>query len=231
MSARNRLSVLLATNRAAIRSYFTYLGRSADQSFALACVPVDVNTVAESTHELDACRVAVIDVGSDPTIALAMCVELQARRADLPKIALLCCPHSVTHWHVQALVAAGVHSIVDLHAAEDETRRVLHTVAAGNVVLRIDLGAEGLTVLGGIAGTTGPAGHPVNKTDVRIVELVAQGLSDREIARRLHLSPHTVSHHIARVSDGVGARNRTALAAWAGGHGFYHPPAVPALRS
>jgi DNA-binding NarL/FixJ family response regulator len=58
---------------------------------------------------------------------------------------------------------------------------------------------------------------------VRIVELVAAGLPDREIARRLHLSPHTVSHHVGRLSEQVGARNRTALAAWAGAHGLYQP--------
>src|SRR2546426_849033 len=49
------------------------------------------------------------------------------------------------------------------------------------------------------------------------------GLPDYEIGARLHLSPHTVKHHIEALRDEVGARNRIELAAWAGQNGFYAP--------
>ena len=53
--------------------------------------------------------------------------------------------------------------------------------------------------------------------------LVAQGLSDREIGARLHLSRHTVHHKIERLRGDLGLRNRTELAAWAGRQGLYPP--------
>ena len=40
--------------------------------------------------------------------------------------------------------------------------------------------------------------------------LAAQGLSDREIATRLHISPRTVQNHLQRCYDKLGVHNRTA---------------------
>jgi DNA-binding NarL/FixJ family response regulator len=217
------LHVLLVTNRPAIRAIFAELGRSPDGGFSLGSAPLGVEAVAGRKHELAEADVAVIDVGSDPPLAVAVCNELHRGRTELPIVALVCCPHLVSYWHVQALVSACVSSILDLHASEDEIRRSLQSAAAGNVVLRVDLGHDGQTLLDGLAGGTGLVGHRTSETDLRIIQLVADGLSDREIAGLMHLSPHTVSHHVARLSDRVGARNRTALAAWAGSHGFHQP--------
>ena len=48
-------------------------------------------------------------------------------------------------------------------------------------------------------------------------------MSDREMAHQLHLSPHTIGHYVDRICGRVGVKNRVALAAWAGRHGYYHP--------
>jgi predicted ATPase/DNA-binding CsgD family transcriptional regulator len=47
----------------------------------------------------------------------------------------------------------------------------------------------------------------------RVAELVAEGLSNGEIARKLGISPTTVKAHLRRVFAKVGVENRTALAA------------------
>ncbi len=43
-----------------------------------------------------------------------------------------------------------------------------------------------------------------------ILGLLVAGCTDREIAARLHISPHTVKNHVTRLREKVGARNRTA---------------------
>jgi DNA-binding CsgD family transcriptional regulator len=48
-----------------------------------------------------------------------------------------------------------------------------------------------------------------------VVELVAQGLSDREIAAAMFLSPRTVNAHLRNIYAKTGARNRTDLTRWA----------------
>jgi DNA-binding CsgD family transcriptional regulator len=45
-----------------------------------------------------------------------------------------------------------------------------------------------------------------------VYDLVCEGLSNREIARRLFISPATVKVHVHHVFDKVGIRSRTALA-------------------
>jgi DNA-binding NarL/FixJ family response regulator len=225
----NGLQVLLATNRPAVRGFFGRLGGREEGAVAVNPLPLAPTALCGAHRAVAAAAVAVVDAGSDPVAAVALCHELRVHRADLPAIALVCCPHALTHWHVQAL-AGCVDSFLDLHAGEEEVLRALRSVAAGHVVLRLDLGRGGQALLERLAGgapgrPAGPARYPAGELDVRIVELVAAGLPDREIARRLHLSPHTVSHHVGRLSEQIGVRNRTALAAWAGAHGLYRSAA------
>jgi PAS domain S-box-containing protein len=51
--------------------------------------------------------------------------------------------------------------------------------------------------------------------DLRILELLARGLSNREIAVELHRSPHTIKDHIARIMQRLGARRRAEAVATA----------------
>lgn len=51
-----------------------------------------------------------------------------------------------------------------------------------------------------------------NATDRRIIELVAEGLADKEIASLVFLSPQTVRNRISHILYVSGARNRTQLA-------------------
>jgi DNA-binding CsgD family transcriptional regulator len=51
--------------------------------------------------------------------------------------------------------------------------------------------------------------------ELEVLRLVAGGLSDREIARRLVLSPHTVHRHVANIRTKLGLPSRAAAAAYA----------------
>src|SRR5690606_13495793 len=58
-----------------------------------------------------------------------------------------------------------------------------------------------------------------------VSRLVAQGMTNREVAAELYLSTKTVQFHLTRVYGKPGVRSRAALAAWLGGpHG---PPGRP----
>lgn len=45
--------------------------------------------------------------------------------------------------------------------------------------------------------------------ETTVLELLAAGLSNKEIAARLDVSPNTIKTHVARVLDKLGARRRT----------------------
>ncbi len=50
-------------------------------------------------------------------------------------------------------------------------------------------------------------------SDLRIVELLSSGYSNREIAEAVCLSPHTVKDHVARILQRLGARRRAEAVA------------------
>lgn len=58
-----------------------------------------------------------------------------------------------------------------------------------------------------------PAG--LSDRELEVLRLVAQGLTDEEIAIRLTLSPHTVHRHVANVRTKLGVTSRAAAAVWA----------------
>jgi DNA-binding CsgD family transcriptional regulator len=55
---------------------------------------------------------------------------------------------------------------------------------------------------------------------VEVLRLVARGLSSREIAERLTLSPKTVRNHTERIFAKTGAGNRVAASLYAVQHGL-----------
>ena len=65
-------------------------------------------------------------------------------------------------------------------------------------------------------GLTGPLHEPdLSPRELEVLRLVAEGLSDREIAGKLVLSPHTVHRHVANIRFKLGQPSRAAAAAQA----------------
>jgi DNA-binding NarL/FixJ family response regulator len=64
-----------------------------------------------------------------------------------------------------------------------------------------------------------PAGNPsrskaqttLTKWEQGVVDLVAEGLSNRDISRQLNLSEYTVRYYLFRIFNKVGASNRLEL--------------------
>jgi DNA-binding CsgD family transcriptional regulator len=49
----------------------------------------------------------------------------------------------------------------------------------------------------------------ISPREREVLELLAAGLSNKEIAERLHVSPHTVKTHVAHLYEKLDARRRT----------------------
>ncbi len=72
-----------------------------------------------------------------------------------------------------------------------------------------ELRACGITVPGAVASAAGLGALTPQQRE--IIELAAQGLSNREIAQRLHLSPRTVASHLHRSFPKLGVAGRLQL--------------------
>jgi pimeloyl-ACP methyl ester carboxylesterase len=61
---------------------------------------------------------------------------------------------------------------------------------------------------------------PLSAREAEVLRLVAEGLSDAEIAGRLIVSPHTVHRHVANIRFKLGQPSRAAAAAYAARRGL-----------
>jgi DNA-binding NarL/FixJ family response regulator len=203
---RDRLfRLLLASSRWSVHAYFAGLGACGLPGLVVAPVPENLDV-----QEADA---VAVDTGLDAPKAIALA---QALREQVPVVAVLCCPQSVTPWQLQELVRVGA-SVLDLAAPPEEAVRVLESVSRGGSVFHVHLRREHRAFLHEII----VGGDDGGEEKARLLGLLALGLPDHEIGRRLHLSRHTVKHRLEGLRNEVGVRNRIELAAWAGRHGFY----------
>jgi len=102
--------------------------------------------------------------------------------------------------------------------AVDEARTALAEFERFGAPRDADAAAE-LLRRHGVKGRTGPkdAGH-LTRREQEVLHLVSEGLSNAEIAGRLHLSTKTVGHHVSSVLAKLGVKSRGEAAAWAGRH-------------
>jgi DNA-binding NarL/FixJ family response regulator len=110
-----------------------------------------------------------------------------------------------------ALSLAGSSDAADVQRAHEELTRLGATAVAKKVALRLrDLGRR---VPRGPRPKTRANPRGLTEREWEIARLLAQGLSNAEIADRLVVSPKTVGHHVSAVLAKLGVRRRWEVAA------------------
>lgn len=66
----------------------------------------------------------------------------------------------------------------------------------------------------------------LTRRESEVADLVAEGLTNRQIAERLHLSERTAQNHVQHILDKLGVNTRSAVAAWAVGATAHSPAAA-----
>jgi len=87
---------------------------------------------------------------------------------------------------------------------------------------------QGLAILQSLPGRPRPspptaAERPLSQRETEIARLVAQGLSNREIGKRLFISERTVGSHIEHILNKLEFASRAQIAAWVVGRGLQKP--------
>ncbi|NPA26541.1 MAG: response regulator transcription factor [Chloroflexi bacterium] len=117
---------------------------------------------------------------------------------------------------VRAVVSG--EALVDLQVLQ----RVLNNLRAGRDPLDTGILSEPEPESGRGAETqkSGPLPEDLTDQEVRVLRLIAQGMSNQEIADRLHISLNTVKTHIKHIFSKLGVSDRTQAAVWAWRHGL-----------
>jgi DNA-binding NarL/FixJ family response regulator len=108
------------------------------------------------------------------------------------------------------LVRAGLRGWACLarDADADQLDLAVRSAEAGLVLLDLPLAATSLAVSGMV--TSAPqAMEPLTARELQVLQLVAQGLPNKGIARRLGISENTAKFHVASLCGKLGASSRT----------------------
>jgi len=120
---------------------------------------------------------------------------------------------------VVEFVKAGATGFVAKRARIDDLVATVRSVAGGaEVVLPPLTGALFSYIAKRAAGRSAPAvSDPVrmSKREQEVIDLIADGLSNKEIARRLHIATDTVKSHVHNILEKLALHNRLQIAAHA----------------
>ena len=84
----------------------------------------------------------------------------------------------------------------------------VRSAESGLVLLDLPLAATSLSMPATVAGATQTM-EPLTARELQVLQLVAQGLPNKGIARRLGISENTAKFHVASLSGKLGASSRT----------------------
>jgi len=133
---------------------------------------------------------------------------------------------------IQSALASGANGYLPKHSSAAVIQHALALILAGDTYVPADAlatSARAQAAPTAEAGTPNPLALPTRQRE--IVELVAQGLSNKEICRQLNISPNTVKTHLATIFETLGVRSRYeifALVHKAGGSPASASAPVPA---
>ena len=133
--------------------------------------------------------------------------------------------------YVYHALKAGASGFLLKDASRDQLTGAVRAVAVGETLLApsitrrlIEDFCRGPAPGSPVAGAAGG----LSERELGVVRLVAQGLSNAEIAARLYLSEATVKSHIARILAKLSLRDRVQVAVYAYEQGIVRPgQAVP----
>jgi DNA-binding NarL/FixJ family response regulator len=147
---------------------------------------------------------------------------LERLRTALPATHCIVLTASEKSDSLLAAISAGARGYLTKRATAEELRSAVLTVNGGGSVIAPSLAGHLLQ-----AYSRASTGEPdqlrptLTATEQEVLRLLTQGLTDRQIAERLYVSPRTVQNHLARVRQKTSLSRRSELARWAVMHAVY----------
>jgi DNA-binding NarL/FixJ family response regulator len=160
-------------------------------------------------------HVLLLDVGLGDEDSLSVAAAI---RRELPDARIIVMDLIPSNEDVAEFVNAGVSGFVLKDATFEEFVATIRSVAAGDKVLPPRL-TESLFAQ--IAREVASRGRGEVMADVRmtrrereVIELIGEGMSNKEIAQRLNIATHTVKSHVRNVMEKLSLHTRLQIAAY-----------------
>jgi len=122
------------------------------------------------------------------------------------------------HDDIAQFVTAGVSGFVSKDATFDEFVATVRAVAAGRKILPPSMTDSLFSQIAKAAEASAPARVPkdarMTRREHEVIELIGEGLSNKEIAQRLNIASHTVKSHVRNVMEKLALHTRLQIAAY-----------------
>jgi DNA-binding NarL/FixJ family response regulator len=160
--------------------------------------------------------IVLLDLGLAKTDSLKLMARLSA---ELPETRIIAMDILPEQDDIIEFVEAGGAGFILKSASLEDYVETIKAVAAGEKVLPTVLTASLFThiVESALSSGTGIPDSAVQLTsrEKEIVELISDGLSNKEIAARLHIATHTVKSHVHNILEKLTLSSRLQIAAFA----------------
>ncbi|HJQ45794.1 MAG TPA: response regulator transcription factor [Amycolatopsis sp.] len=174
----------------------------------------EAGTAAEAMTRIPAVRpdVAILDVRLPDGEGVSVCRDIRASIAPPPACLML-----TSYSDDEALfgaIMAGAAGYMLKQVSGTNLVEAVRTVAAGGSLLDAKLTASVLARLRGEAGDPDPQYESLSPQEKRVLELIASGLTNRQIAERLFLAEKTVKNYVSSLLHKLGFERRTEAAVY-----------------
>jgi DNA-binding NarL/FixJ family response regulator len=171
-----------------------------------------VGEAYDGTSAIDAAHALQPDVVLlDVRLPDASGLEINRRLAEhQPQVKVILLTMSEDHDTVLIALRDGARGYLVKGTGPDRVEHALRAVAAGDVVLNQDLARSVSELADTRSRATRNRPFPgLTDRELDVLELIAQGLDNQTIARRLVLSPKTVRNHVSNIFAKVHANDRS----------------------
>ncbi|HET6290565.1 MAG TPA: response regulator transcription factor [Amycolatopsis sp.] len=175
----------------------------------------EASTAAEAYVRIPAVKpqVAVLDVRLPDGEGVSVCREIRAS-VDPPPACLMLTSYSDDDALFGAIMA-GAAGYMLKQVSGGALVKAVRTVAAGGSLLDSTLTASVMNRLRGESDAPDPRYEQLSPQERRVLDHIADGLTNRQIAEKLYLAEKTVKNYVSSLLHKLGFERRTAAAVYA----------------
>ncbi len=205
---------IIEDNRLVREGMTDMLNELPDVKVVLAATCLESSTLKDTNP-----RVVLLDVGLQDRNSLRLAETIKKEMADSRVIVMDLLP---MHEEIAEFVNAGVAGFILKDATFEDFIGTIRSVADGARVLPATMTG---TLFSQIAKVAVKRGREAALESVRmtqrereVIALIAVGLSNKEIAKRLNIATDTVKSHVRNVMEKLALHSRLQIAAYAHSH-------------